>query len=146
MRWLLGGERREPALHQVHPGPVGRREVEVEAAVAQQPAVHGGGLVGGQVVQDDVHVEVGRDGAVDLVQEGDEVGAGVAGTDVGDDLAGGDLEGGEQVAGAVALVVVGGSGRGGGQHGQGGGGAVERLDLGLVVHREHGGGHRGVHV
>src|SRR5690606_12695221 len=40
----------------------------------------------------------------------------------------------EQVTGAVALVVVGGPCRGGRQRGRG---AVERLDLGLLVHREH---------
>ena len=53
---------------------------------------------------------------------------------------------GEQVAGAVALVVMRGPRRGGGQHRQGRRGAVERLDLRLLVDREHGGGDRRVHV
>jgi hypothetical protein len=81
---LLGGQRREPSLHHVHPRPIGGGEVEVEPAVAQEPAVHGGGLVGGEVVEDHVHVQVFGDVAVDLVQEGDEVGAGVGLADVGD--------------------------------------------------------------
>jgi len=34
--------------------------------------VHGGGLVGREVVQDDVDVELGGDLAVDLVEERDE--------------------------------------------------------------------------
>jgi hypothetical protein len=51
--------------------------VEVESAVAEQPFLHRGGLVGGEVVQDDVDVQFGGDVAIDLVQEGDEVGAGV---------------------------------------------------------------------
>src|SRR5690606_15008559 len=114
--------------------------------VAQQPALHGRCLVGRQVVQDDVDVQVLGDVAVDLVQERDEVGGGVRRADVGDHLPGGDLQGGEQVTGAVALVVVGGPCRGGRQHRQRGRGAVERLDLGLLVHREHRGGDRRVHV
>ena len=48
--------------------------MEMEPAVAQQPSVDGRGLVGAQVVQDDVHVELGGHLAVDLVQKGDEVG------------------------------------------------------------------------
>jgi hypothetical protein len=48
--------------------------VKVEAAVPQQPLVDGWGLVRGQVVDDHVDVQVGGDVAVDLVQEGDEVG------------------------------------------------------------------------
>ena len=143
---FLGGERGEPPFHQVHPRPVGRREMEVEPAVAQQPRCTVGVLWVDEVVQDDVHVELGGDLAVDLVQEGDEVGAGVAGADVGDDLAGGDVQGGEQIAGAVALIVVGGPRRCGGQHRQGRGGPVERLDLGFLVDREHRGGDRRVHV
>ncbi len=84
--------------------------------------------------------------AVDLVQEGDEVGAGVAGADVGDHLAGGDLQCSEEVTGAVAFVVVGGPRRGGGQHRQGGGGAVQRLDLGFLVDRDKCRGDGRVHV
>src|SRR5207342_2135814 len=100
-------ERTEPAFDEVHPRPVRGREVQVEAAaVAQQPAVHGRRLVDGEVVQDDVYGEVVGDLAVDLVQERHEVRAGVAGADVGDDLARRDLQGGEQVAGAVPLIVM----------------------------------------
>src|SRR5664279_5082209 len=36
---LLGGECREPSLHEIHPRPVGRCEVEVEPSMAKQPAV-----------------------------------------------------------------------------------------------------------
>jgi len=55
-----------------------------------------------------VYVEVVGDLAVNLVQERDEVRSGVGLAQVGDDLAGGDLQGGKQVQGAVADVVVGG--------------------------------------
>src|SRR5665647_763642 len=37
----------EPALDEAQPGAVGRREVEGEARMAQEPAVDGGVLVGG---------------------------------------------------------------------------------------------------
>ena len=143
---LLGRERGEPALDEVHPRTVGRGEVEMEAAVPQQPAVHEWGLVGSEVVEDHVYVELGGHLSVHLVQEGNEVGAGVGLADVADHRARRHVEGGEEVTGAVALVVVGGASRRGGQHGQSRGGAVERLDLGLLVDGEHSGGHRRAHV
>jgi hypothetical protein len=43
-----------------------------------------------------MHVKVGGDLSVDRVQEGDEVVLVVAGADVGDDRAPGDVEGGEE--------------------------------------------------
>lgn len=55
-----------------------------------------------------MYVQLGGVGPVDLVQKGHQVGAGGMGSDVGDDFAGGDLQRGEEVHGAVALVVVGG--------------------------------------
>jgi hypothetical protein len=115
---FLGRERGEPPFHEVHPRAVGRGEMEMESAVAQQPALHLGCLVGGEVVQDDMDVEVGGDFAVDLVQEGDEVVLVVAGANIGDDRAVGDVERGEQVNGAVALIVMRRSLGRGGQHGQ----------------------------
>src|ERR1700719_710012 len=42
---LLFGEQREPALHQVEPGAAGRGKVQMEARMAQQPALDGRGLV-----------------------------------------------------------------------------------------------------
>ena len=74
--------------------------------MAQQPAVDERGLMGAQIVQDHVHVELFGDFAVDLVQEGDEVGAGVGLADVGDHGPGRHVEGGEKVTGPVALVVT----------------------------------------
>ena len=70
----------------------------------------------------------------------------LTGPQVGDDLPRGDLQGGEEVHGAVALVVVGGPGRGGRQHGQRRRGPVERLDLRFLVHREHRRRDRRAHV
>jgi hypothetical protein len=69
--------------------------------------------------------------SVDLVQEDDEVGAGVGFADVGDDLARGDFQRGEEIAGAVALVVVGGPLGRGRQERQRRRRPVQRLDLGF---------------
>ena len=52
-------EDREPDLDLVEPGSVGRGEVEVEPLVSEEPALHERRLVHGQVVEDDVHVQLG---------------------------------------------------------------------------------------
>jgi hypothetical protein len=46
---LFFGQRREPALDQVEPGSAGRREVQVEAWMTQQPALDRRSLVGGEL-------------------------------------------------------------------------------------------------
>jgi putative transposase len=103
---LLGRERGEPSFDEVHPRSVGRREMEVEPLVAQQPLVNRWGLVGRQVVQHDMHVEVLWNFTVDLVQELDGLRRVVIRSQFGDHLAARDVEGGEQVDGAVAFVVM----------------------------------------
>jgi hypothetical protein len=87
-----------------------------------------GGLVGGVVVQDQVQVEVFRDGGVDELEEPQELLVSVPAVGLGDDGAAGEIEGGEQAGGAVADVVVGHPGRRRGEHGQARGGPVEGLD------------------
>ena len=69
-RQLLGRERSEPALDQVHPGGVGRGEVELEAGVTNEPVANEGALMGARVVEDDVHIEFGRHVGVDAAQKG----------------------------------------------------------------------------
>ena len=49
---LFFGQRREPALHQVEPRSAGRREVQVEAWMTQQPALDRRSLVGGVVIDE----------------------------------------------------------------------------------------------
>ena len=44
---------------------------------------------------------------VDLAEEGEHIGGGVAPAAFGDDLSGGDVQGREQICGAVAFAVVG---------------------------------------
>jgi hypothetical protein len=110
--------------------------VQDEARVGQQPVADGGGLAGGEVVADDVDAEAGLDLLVDLVQEVAEVGGRVLGGEFADDLAVGDVQGGEQVGGAVPLVVEAAPLGHSGQHREHRGGALQGLDLGFLVHAE----------
>ena len=74
---LLGQETEEP-LDEVHPRRVGRREVELEPRIAEEPPLHDGRLVRREVIKDDMDVESGLDARIDLAQERDEVLAGAA--------------------------------------------------------------------
>jgi len=130
------GQLGEEALDRVEPGCRCRREVEDEARVPIQPTADLGVLVGGVVVEDEVDYLARRNGRLDGVEETDELLMPMALHAFADDLALQHVEGGEQGGGAVALVVVG--------HGlaaplferQTGLGAVERLDLALLIHRQ----------
>jgi len=101
--------------------------------MACQPGQNLRVLVGGIVVQDDVDLLAGRDRPIDRVQEADELLVAVALHVPADDLSGRDLQRGEQGGGAVALVVVGHGRRFPGLHRQAWLGAVQSLDLGLLV-------------
>ena len=70
----LAGEDAEPRLDLVHPGSRGGREVEREALVRRQRRLDIGGLVGRDVVEDDVHAAPGVTPRYEA-QEGQEVGA-----------------------------------------------------------------------
>jgi len=53
------------AFDQVEPGRAGRREVQLEARVLRQPGLDLGRLVGGVVVEHEMHVARLEDNAVD---------------------------------------------------------------------------------
>ena len=78
-----------------------------------------------------------RVGADQLVQEREELLVAVLGVAGAGDLAGRDLQRGVEAGRAVALVVVGHPRGLAGLHRQRRLGAIERLDLGLLVHAEH---------
>jgi hypothetical protein len=65
----FGGQLTEPAFHHVEPGRAGGDEVHVEPGVGGQPFLDDVGFVGGVVVADDVHVELGRHRLVDGEEE-----------------------------------------------------------------------------
>jgi class 3 adenylate cyclase len=133
----LAGQLGEPPLDQVQPGAVGRGEVQLEARMGHQPAPDGGRLVGRGVVADHVDGQVSRHRLVDVGEEPPELHRAVAGGHLGDDGAGGNVQGGVQVGGAVAGVVMGLPLGYPWQQGQDRGGAVQGLHLGLLVHAQH---------
>ncbi len=57
---LFVGEQGEPAFDEIEPGTTGRREVEMEPALAGQPAVNHRRLVGAVVIENQVHAQIGR--------------------------------------------------------------------------------------
>ena len=136
----------EEAFHSVEPGGARRREVERPAGMPGQPLAHLGMLVGGIVVDDGMDRLSRRHLRLDGVEEADELLVPVALHVAADDGAVEDVERGEQGGGAVPLVIV--------RHGSGAPrlhrqsrlGAVEGLDLALLVDREDDGVGRRVDV
>jgi hypothetical protein len=103
---LLVGEQREPAFDLVQPGGAGRREVEVVARVVGKPRGHRRRLVSGAIVEHQMDVEIGWHDLLDRGQELAEFDRAVALVTAADDLAGGDVQSGEQRGRAVTLVVA----------------------------------------
>ena len=62
-------ELREPALHEVQPGSVGGREVDVKARSFGEPVPDQRRLVRRVVVHDQMHVEVARHGGIHRIQK-----------------------------------------------------------------------------
>ena len=81
--------------------------MEMEALMPRQPGTDFGMLVGGVIVNDQMHVLLSPGLAVDRIEKADELLMPVAAHALTDDLAVEDIEGGEQGRGAVALVVMG---------------------------------------
>ena len=94
----LIAEESEPALDLVDPRRSGRGELQGEPRVFGQPVPDGGGLVGGEVVTDQVHVEFGGYGFVDGGEEFLELHRAVLAVQGGDHRAVGDVERSEQAA------------------------------------------------
>ena len=104
------------------------------------------GLVRAVVVQHEVDVEFRRNSLVDDGEELLELHRAVLPEALADHLARGRVKGREQRSGPVPLVVVRPLLRRSGAHQQPGLGAVKRLDLRLLVHAQHHGLLRRVHV
>ena len=74
----LVGELAEEDLDEVQPRARGRREVQVKARVFGQPGLHGGVLVDGVVIEDEMDLQPVGDLAVDRAQELEELDVAVA--------------------------------------------------------------------
>ena len=94
-------------------------------------------LVNTEVVQDQVDVELLRDRSIEGVEEQAELSIAMAEMELRHHGSVQRIEGRKQVNVPVASVVVRASLGEAGSEGQNGLSAVERLDLGLLVHREH---------
>jgi len=105
--------------------------------MADKPLLHLLVLVGGIVVEDDVNDLAGRDLPLDGIQEADELLMSVLLSALTDDRAVKRVEGGEQGGGAVAFVIMGERAASTFLHRQAGLGTIERLNLRLLVNRQH---------
>ena len=66
---LTIGEQGKEAFDLVEPGRTGRRQMHMPARSAYEPIADQRRLVGCVIVDDQVHVEIGRYGGLDLVEE-----------------------------------------------------------------------------
>ncbi len=130
------GERGEEAFDGVEPRAGRRREVEDEPLVPSEPLEHFGMLVGGVIVEDHMHHLAGGNPSVDGVEKADELLMAVALHVLADDRAVENIHGGEQRRRAVPDVVVGHRAGAALLERQPGLGAVERLNLALLVERQ----------
>ena len=142
----VSGELGEISLDGVEPGARGRHEVEDEARMTGEPGAYLGMLVGGIVVEDHMHHLAGWRLALNGIQEAEELLVTVALHTAPGHGAVEHVEGGKQGGGTVAFVVV---GHGAGPpllQGQAGLGAIEGLDLRLLIDREDDGMGGGIDI
>jgi len=130
------GKQREPAFDQVKPGTTGRREMQMEARVPQQPTLNGRGLVGCVVVKNQVQFQFIRHACVNGFKEIAKLDRSMTPMELADNSAGLGIERREQVDGAVALVVGSAALGLAGTHRQQRLTAVECLDLGLLINAQ----------
>ena len=131
------GEAAEKAFDLIEPRRAGRRKMHGPTRSPGEPVADQLGLVAAGVVEHDVDREVGRHAGVDGIEEAAELLRPVAWEAAPDHVAGGDIERGEQRGRTVALIVVRPPLGLAGPQRQERLGAVERLDLGLLVHAQH---------
>lgn len=131
---LALGEQGEEALELIDPGRAGGREVGVPARTLGESVTHRLRLVRGVVVHHQVDIEVSGHGGLDLIEEAPELAGAVLWVAAADYRACGDVQRRKQRGRAVTGVVVGAALDLAGTHRQQRLGAVERLDLGLLVH------------
>jgi len=110
--------------------------MHVEARVAGEPGADGGVLVGGVVVADHMQLAAWV-GAGNLLEEPQKFLVAVARRALVDDPASRDLQRSEQGGGAMSGVVVCALLRASRPHAAHGLGALEGLELGLLVHAQH---------
>ena len=132
----LLGQLGEEAFDGVEPRGRGRGEMECPARMIGEPFEDVGLFVGGIVVDDGVDDFSGRHGALDGLEEANELLVAMPSHAASDHGSVEDIERGEQRGRAVALVVMGHRPAFSGLERQARLRAVERLDLALLVDRD----------
>ena len=143
---LLAREDREPTLHEIEPGRTGGCKVKMKTGTLGQPPVDRGRLVRRVVVQDKMDIERRGNLLVDDGEELFELDGAMTLITLTDHLSRLDIEGGEKRCGPVSAVVVCATLGKTGAQGKDRLGAIERLDLRFLVHAQHQGSVRRVHV
>jgi hypothetical protein len=103
----VSGDLGEKALDHVKPGGRGRREVQMEARMRCDPALHGCGLLSGIVINDKMEIETRWGLLFDQLEKMQELAMSMARQASPDNAAVQHVQRREQGGGAVALVVVG---------------------------------------
>ena len=91
----LLGDQSEPSFDLIEPGRISGRVVDVESGSRGQPKADLGVLMGGVVIDDQMHVERCRDCLVDALDEAEKLLMPVAWFALGQHGSGGDVECGE---------------------------------------------------
>ena len=112
-------------------------EMDMVAWAGGEPALDPGMLVGAVVVDDEVDVEAGGHAGVDVLEEAQELLMTMPRLALGDDLAGGHVQGGKEVGGAMADVAVRDAFDVSEPEGQERLGSLQRLGPALLVDAEH---------
>jgi hypothetical protein len=93
----------EEAFDHVEPGRRGRCEVQMEAGMCLEPALHGRGLVSGIVVNDEIEIETGGGMLIDQPEKAQELALSMARHASPDDLVVQHVERREQGRCAISL-------------------------------------------
>lgn len=133
----LIGEVPEPTLYLVDPRRPGRREMDVKSGMALEPSSDSGSFVGGQVVADQMHIQLGRNGLVDRDQKLLEFHRSMTTMKCRNDGVVGDVEGREQTRHAGTDVIVTAPLRHARHQRQHRLRPIERLHTGFLVHTQH---------
>ncbi len=127
------GDDVEPDFDLVEPGGISGGEVEMVAGPGREPAPDAGVLVGAVVVDNEVDIEVRGHVGVNVLEKAQELLVAVARLALGQDLAGGNVQGGEEGGGAVADIAMRHAFDVAQSEGQEGLGALQGLGLALLV-------------
>src|SRR5437899_335751 len=103
---LTLGEQRKPAFHEVEPGPGSRCEMQVETRMARKPRAHRRSFVRTVIVHDQMNGQVGWHILLDGTQEFQELRSTMTSMQLAHDLAGGQIQCGEQRGCTMPHIVM----------------------------------------